>query len=83
MKLWSRWCQKVEEHNSKLDGYVDMEEFWHPCDIFNPAIISVLIAFFTCGLADAFSIKNFMFSFIFSLIAMSLAYFANWKLNEK
>lgn len=82
MKLWKRWCKKVEEHNSRL-GYGDYEEAWSPFTIFYPILLSSLIGFFVCAFSNSFTKELFIPAFLISAIILGIAYFINWKIYDK
>lgn len=82
-KCWNKWVQKVDEHNSHLDGYIFAEEMWQPYEIFVPLIAGLICAAlmffvkFTVG-------KNLTTSgiIIFSsviAVAYAIFLFLNWK----
>ena len=44
MKIWKKWCKKVEEHNKPLlEDWATSDEIWSPYTIFAPIIFGVFL----------------------------------------
>lgn len=64
MKLWKKWCKKVEKHNKPLmDDCCCWKEIWNPYDIFIPVIIFLIVCFL--GFFSKNIIIGFLMGFIF------------------
>lgn len=91
MKIWKKWCKKVEAHNNNLT-YVNYEESWSPFTIFTPIMYFFLwiLLLFLILLTQRCVSFNVYFLIKYSVIGglicfclSSIFLFLNWMLNEK
>ncbi len=84
-KLWDKWCDKVDEHNSKQD-YVTQEECWDYFTIFYPFLcglfISLILYVVTFLETGFFYPKLFIATFVIVFLFVGLILIINWKLND-
>ena len=88
LKLWKDWCKRVEKHNENID-YVNYEETWSPCTIFQPLFFGIeaaALGFLVSLERECYSLLQPMsaavFAFVIMFSFMSIALWVNWNANE-
>lgn len=86
--LWKSWCEKVDNHNSKIT-YGNYEETWSYYTIFYPILFGIFL-FILLGFLMMINsipitedkITKIIILSVGSIIVLELCLYINWKVNE-
>ena len=87
MKLWCKWCEKVDRHNAKLDYAASMEAWGYDTPllpIFEGILLGliVVLGFYLKDKNLVYAICSGVKTFIASSLILGTGLYVNWKVYE-